>query len=103
MTIDKNFYNQASAAKLGWDPSWFGVKYFDESLTRAIKKWQKDHRLTADGLCGPGTFRRIWTARQVDIDDYKPENLNYSILLFTRETFTLLNGIKWYSGQSTAA
>ena len=32
MTIDKNFYNQASAAKLGWEPSWFGEKYYDENL-----------------------------------------------------------------------
>ena len=27
--MDKNFYNEASAAKLGWDPSWFSEKYFD--------------------------------------------------------------------------
>ena len=26
--MDKNFYNEASASKLGWDPSWFGSKYF---------------------------------------------------------------------------
>jgi len=28
--MDKNFYNQASGAKLGWDPTWFGEKYFDD-------------------------------------------------------------------------
>ena len=92
MTIDKNFYNQASASKLGWDPSWFGVRHFDESLVRAIKKWQKEHGLTADGLCGPGTFRRIWTERQVDIDDYKPDNLNYSNFIVYQGNF---HPIKW--------
>ena len=76
--MDKNFYNKASAAKLGWEPSWFGERYFDEKLSRAIKKWQKENSLTADGMCGPGTYRRVWTERQANIDDYKPTNPNYS-------------------------
>jgi len=76
--MDKNFYNKASAAKLGWEPSWFGERYFDEKLVRAIKKWQKENNLTADGMCGPGTYRRVWTERQSNIDDYKPTNPNYS-------------------------
>ena len=67
--MDKNFYNKASAAKLGWEPSWFGERYFDEKLVRAIKKWQKENNLTADGMCGPGTYRRVWTERQSNIDD----------------------------------
>lgn len=78
MPIDKNFYNEASSSKLGWDPSWFGEKYFDDKLTRAIKKWQKKNGLNADGLCGPDTFRRLWTERQADIDDHKPSSKNYS-------------------------
>ena len=76
--MDKNFYNKASAAKLGWEPSWFGERYFDEKLVRAMKKWQKENNLTADGMCGPGTYRRVWTERQTNIDDYKPTNPNYS-------------------------
>jgi len=76
--MDKNFYNKASAAKLGWEPSWFGERYFDEKLVRAVKKWQKENGLTADGMCGPGTYRRVWTERQTNIDDYKPTNPNYS-------------------------
>ena len=76
--MDKNFYNESSAAKLGWDPTWFGEKYYDEKLARAIKKWQKENGLSADGLCGPTTFRRLWTERQADIDDYQPESCNYS-------------------------
>ena len=59
MAIDKVFYNEASAAKLGWDPSWFGCKEHGEQLVRAIRKWQKERRITADGLCGPSTHRRI--------------------------------------------
>ena len=78
MPIDKNFYNEASAAKLGWEPSWFGERYFDDKLTRAIKKWQKDNGLTTDGLCGPSTFRRLWTERQSEIGSHKPATGSYS-------------------------
>ena len=76
--MDKHFYNEASAKKLGWEPSWFGEKYFDDKLVRAIKKWQKAHGLSGDGLCGPMTFRRLWTERQADIDEYKPTDCHYS-------------------------
>ena len=90
--MNKNFYNQSSATQLGWDPSWFREKYFDDKLVRAIKKWQKIHGLKADGLCGPGTFRRIWTQRQADIDEFKPDNPHYS-------NYVVYNGnfipIKW--------
>jgi hypothetical protein len=76
--MDKNFYNEASAKKLGWEPSWFGEKYFDDKLARAIKKWQKKNNLGADGLCGPTTFRRLWTERQSEIDEYKPRDCSFS-------------------------
>ena len=72
--MDKNFYNESSARNLGWDPTWFGEKHFDDSLVRAIKKWQKSVGITADGLCGPGTFRRKFTERESDIDEYKPKD-----------------------------
>tara|TARA_Y100001973_G_C5144118_1_gene304496 strand:+ start:96 stop:1037 length:942 start_codon:yes stop_codon:yes gene_type:complete len=76
--MDKNFYNEASAKKLGWEPSWFGEKYFDDKLVRAIKKWQRVRGISADGLCGPMTFRRLWTDRQANIDIHKPEGTQYS-------------------------
>ena len=40
MAVDKEFYNEASAAKLGWEPEWFipGHKLFDKKLTKAIKQ-----------------------------------------------------------------
>jgi len=72
MAIDKSFYNESSAAKLGWTPDWFGAQYFDEDLVAKIRKWQKKNGLVADGLAGPTTHRRIWTERQVSISDYKP-------------------------------
>lgn len=72
MAVDKVFYNEASAKKLGWDPSWFGEDSFDEDLIASIRKWQKSHGLTADGLCGPTTFRRVWTEREENISDYVP-------------------------------
>ncbi len=70
MTIDKVFYNKSSADSLGWEPSWFGAKYHDEDLVKAIRKWQKKNELTADGLCGPSTYRRIWTERESGEDSF---------------------------------
>tara|TARA_B100000131_G_scaffold321205_1_gene371254 strand:+ start:519 stop:1442 length:924 start_codon:yes stop_codon:yes gene_type:complete len=72
VAIDKIFYNEASAKKLGWDPSWFGKSDFDDDLIVAIKKWQRKHKITADGLCGPNTFRRLWTEREENISDHAP-------------------------------
>ncbi len=70
MAVDKVFYNKSSADSLGWEPSWFGASHHDEDLVKAIKKWQKENGLTADGLCGPGTYRRIWTQRDSDIEKH---------------------------------
>jgi hypothetical protein len=68
--MDKVFYNKSSADSLDWEPSWFGVLYHDEKLVKAIRKWQKDNGLAADGLCGPSTYRRIWTERDANISSY---------------------------------
>jgi hypothetical protein len=65
--MDKNFYNEASANKLGWAPTWFGEDQFDEDLIKAIKRWQGRSGLKRDGMCGPGTFRRIFTEREAAI------------------------------------
>lgn len=73
MAIDKIFYNEASSAKLGWKPSWFGVLEFDADLINAIKKWQKASGLLADGLVGPMTHRRIWTEREASISNFTPK------------------------------
>ena len=75
--MDKAFYNQASAAKLGWEPSWFGAQYNDEDLVQTVKHWQEAHDITADGLVGPMTYRRIWTEREAEISNYKPSSSSY--------------------------
>jgi len=61
MAIDKDFYNEASSNKLGWDPCWFlpGYHFFDRKLQNAIRAFQRENDLTADGMCGPVTYRRI--------------------------------------------
>jgi hypothetical protein len=73
--MDKIFYNEGSAAKLGWIPSWFGANDFDEELIKKISHYQKSMGVKADGLCGPTTFRRIWTEREKDIEDYYPDDI----------------------------
>ena len=73
--MDKIFYNQASSAKLGWTPDWFGCNEFDAKLIKSIKKWQSDNSINADGLCGPSTHRRIFTQRISNIDDYEPADV----------------------------
>ena len=65
--MDKVFYNQASSKKLGWEPYWFGVRQNDEELVGAIAAWQEEAGITADGLCGPSTYRRIWTEREANV------------------------------------
>ena len=67
--MDKDFYNESSAAKLGWEPEWFGCDEFDEDLVEAIKKFQKKNGMSADGLCGPGTFRVLFNERMEDIEN----------------------------------
>lgn len=75
--MDKDFYNSSSAAKLGWKPEWFGCSEFDYVLVKAVQKWQRAHGLTADGLVGPTTYRRIWTEREASISDYEPKGNVY--------------------------
>ena len=91
--MDKYFYNEASSAKLGWDPSWFGCDRFNDDLIEAIEEYQKSKGLTADGLCGPGTYRRIYTDRQESIEDFKPNTKNNkeSFIIYNSEYFD----IKW--------
>ena len=68
--MDKIFYNEASAAKLGWEPDWFGAEEIDEDLIEKVIEFQKSLGLTADGLVGPTTHRRIWTHRESQLSSY---------------------------------
>ena len=58
---DKIDYNRRQAAKYGWTPLHFNADDFDEQLIDAIRMFQIEHGLTADGMCGPSTYRRLWT------------------------------------------
>ncbi len=70
--MDKIFYNEGSAAKLGWTPEWFGCVKHGEKLITAIEKFQKEHGITADGCCGPSTYRRIYNHRVANWDEHSP-------------------------------
>ena len=73
--MDKIFYNESSAVKLGWSPDWFGATHFDEELLEKVEEFQREYGLTADGLVGPTTYRRIWTQREASLADYRPKNI----------------------------
>ena len=92
--MDKVFYNEGSAAKLGWTPEWFGCDDFDEDLINAIIKFQKEHNLTADGLMGPTTYRRVYNDRVANLEDYQPKSMKQN-----RESFIVYNSdylpIEW--------
>lgn len=62
-------YNIAKAEQYGWDPSWFGCAKFDDRLIQEIKNYQSRVGLKADGMCGEGTFRRIYNERTADLSD----------------------------------
>jgi len=73
----KIFYNQGSASKLGWEPSWFNADAFDEDLIEKIQKFQEEYDLSADGLCGPLTYARVRTAREAAFEikhTFSPKN-----------------------------
>ena len=76
--MDKVFYNKSSQDSLGWRPQWFGCSHNDDDLVDAVKKWQKKMGLTADGLVGPTTYRRIWTEREAEISDHIPHPSPYA-------------------------
>jgi len=70
---NKVFYNKSSAEKLGWLPSWFGEDDFDGDLVDKIKEFQTKHNVTADGLCGPLTYRLIATEREAQTELVKDQ------------------------------
>lgn len=79
MGIDKDFYNKSSSDSLGWEPSWFGASEFNVELVKCVQTWQRLNGLTADGLVGPMTYRRIWTEREASISDHTPKNKMFTM------------------------
>lgn len=64
-------YNLKSSEKYGWTPKWFGEDSFSIELISKIIDFQKEHNLSADGLVGPSTYRRI-EASLLSSQDYIP-------------------------------
>ena len=62
----KEAYNKNQAKRFGWKPNWFIPCHndFDEKLTLAIQDFQKESSLSADGMCGPSTYRVILSERE---------------------------------------
>lgn len=76
-------YNKKSAEDLGWSPEWFGASGFDNDLVNKIADFQKEMGSAADGMCGPGTFRMIYTHRLGDLEfDPKSDNIRDRNLIF---------------------
>jgi len=78
-------YNEKKAHQYGWTPEWFGCTAFDADLIAAIRKFQSENGLTADGYCGGSTFRRLWTEReqeqefhQIRIEDKSKKYIVYN-------------------------
>ena len=57
-------YNLAESKRAGWDASILGLAQIDESFCEAVKAFQKEAGLTADGMLGPSTHRRILTEKE---------------------------------------
>ena len=52
-------YNQKSAYDNAWSPSFFGCDDFGDELKQKIKQFQRDKKLSVDGLCGPATAAHL--------------------------------------------
>ena len=85
-------YNRKTSAELGWSPSWFGASDFNDVLISNIIQFQVEHRTTPDGLCGPGTYRRLYASRMLEIGDLDPGPSCYKdSIVYNGEFFP----IKW--------
>ena len=75
MTMDDLIqYNKNQSETYGWEPDLFGCDAFDSNLIQKIKEFQGEYGLSVDGMCGPNTYRRAWTARNEHISDYEIEH-----------------------------
>ena len=84
-------YNKKSAKKYGWAPFWFAAQQFDQFLVESIKGFQRAHDLTADGLCGPETYRRAYTHLEARVNEEAITADNSSFILCDGEKI----GIEW--------
>jgi len=102
-------YNKNSSKKYGWKPDWFGAEGYEDDLIEKVIEFQKKMSLTPDGLVGPSTYRRIYTEREANIDDYEPcgEHIIYNGQFFPIEwdrviTWDEPGGLRMNSGTYTS-
>jgi len=87
--MDKDFYNSSSSNKLGWKPQDFDCSEFDDDLVKAIKTFQKSVGIKADGLCGPGTYRRLTAKKESEAESHKRYHAPES-----DENYIICNGVQ---------
>jgi len=85
-------YNKTTSDSWGWLPAWFKSEKFDKNLVDNIKKFQSNHGITADGMCGPATYRRIWTHRASQIPLLEPPPTKFKNTIIYNNNFF---SIKW--------
>ena len=60
---------------------------------KPLNTFKRKNGMSADGLCGPGTFRVIYNERMADLEEYRPANSTAG------EKFIISNGdyfpIEW--------
>lgn len=84
-------FNRKSLIKFKWSPSWFGAEDFDNTMVDKIVEFQAAHGLTADGLVGETTYRRVLTEHM-----YVEDNLNIKRRRARRKEMHLIyNGNKY--------
>ena len=59
-------YNLAESRRNGWNASILGEDKIDEHFCEVVKQFQTKHGLTADGMLGPTTFRRIVAEKEAN-------------------------------------
>lgn len=64
-------YNLDESKRIGWNASILGLSKIDETFVEAVKTFQRKYNLSADGMLGPNTYRRIILEKD-DANDVKP-------------------------------
>lgn len=68
-------YNKRSMRRLGWTPEDFNCSEGDDDsyLAMKISRFQSNEGLTTDGMCGPDTFRRLQTVKEMRFINEHPD------------------------------
>ena len=73
---------QTMLLELGYDlGSWGADGDFGKATEAAVKAFQSDHRLTADGVAGPATFAVLEKAVG-SVKEKPAEEISYSVTIF---------------------